>query len=86
VDGLKHSISKVLQPVSTAPDSKVLSSIKHNIEFFDPANKMHRKSYYDYKKTGKWSIRFHNEYPYTDVVSMITYKIVEYMEMSDNAG
>ena len=76
-----HSISKILQ---RKPDtSTILGNNAIVRKFFDPANKEHRMAFYEFNKTGKWVMKFHNEYPNCDVVATITGKLLKHFEQLD---
>lgn len=54
-------MSSILQPVKTVA--------------FDPTNPEHRKVYVDFLNTGKWSVRFDLEYPFTNLPSLVMFKL-----------
>jgi hypothetical protein len=82
-DVFPHSVSRVLKPVHPAANSKILSQVKFDRQFFDPAKKLHREAFYTFRKSGKWPMKFHNEYPFCDVVATITSKMLAYIEQHD---
>lgn len=61
-----------------------MSVLQRNIKpqvVFDPANKQHRKIYSTYVQTGKWeenAPKFILDFPYTNLMDMMTTKIAKY--------
>jgi hypothetical protein len=78
--GGSHSVSRCLPFVHPGVDSKILSKIPFDRVHFDPANSEHVKAFFTFRKTGKWTMKFHNEFPFTDVVATITDKILKNVE------
>lgn len=78
-----HSVSHVLPGVHPGVGTKVLSQVQIKREHFDASNKAHREAYFNFRKTGKWTVKFHNEFPYTDVVATINAKLFDHLETLD---
>lgn len=79
----EHSVSKVLPKIPKATDSKVLQKHRVHRVTFDPTNLYHRGAFYYFRKTGKWNIFFHNEFPYNDAVATVTAKMMDYLESTE---
>ena len=49
--------------------------------YFNPANKKHRLAFKHFLEHNKWSglCNFYLEYPFTDIPSMIRYKLAKYI-------
>jgi hypothetical protein len=53
--------------------SSILQPIK--VIAFDAKNADHRKTYVNFLNTGKWAEKFDLEYPFTNLPSMIMFKL-----------
>jgi len=61
--------------------SKILSQVGNNYVHFDPSNTEHRRLAAIYVNTRSWkhtNTRFEVEFPYTNIITMITTKLAVY--------
>jgi len=77
----KHIMRPTLRSTTLC---KTLAQVQDPRQIFNAHNDAHRKSYYEFRKSGKWSIRFHNEWPFVDVQQTIMAKMIDYMEQSES--
>jgi hypothetical protein len=45
---------------------------------FDASNPEHRKAFVDFLNTGKWSIKFDLDFPFTSLPSLILFKLAAF--------